>query len=393
MQREALTESRANARARDRIAFENMKRDFMASLCLLVVITALWIQYVIGEYIPLSVVPAWVLMVAYIFNNLGFMAITYYRIKTRRRTRIREVNRIFWVTQYLAIALLSIFAPRQLEAQLEVVIFMAVLALVPLLEKKEVLVTLGFESVLLILHLALSTLGPEHLVNALLVMLLCAIISIQFYYAYQRKETDATEISSAKNQAETDPMTKLLNRRGLERRVSQLWPACIRERISVAIMMIDIDNFKKFNDTFGHSPGDDCIRMIAEALSSVITRRSDCVARVGGEEFLVFLTGVTEKDALATAIRCKRAVEDRKMPHAPGNFLPHVSISMGLSFAEAAVPEIGFWDLRNEADKALYQAKEGGKACVYFKNICYDQTAGAANKKQYMREKSFHTVG
>lgn len=394
MQKQALTatKNRANARARDRIAFENMRRDFWASSVLLAVVSILWIQYLIGGYIPITVVPDWVLMIIYAVNNLIFMLLTYRSVMLRKRRRIREVNRLFWLIQYLTIALLSIFAPNELEAQLEVVVFMAVLALVPLFEFKEVMVTLGFETVLLIMHIGLSTLGAEHLVNAFLIMILCAIISVQFYHAYQRKETDATVISSAKNQAETDPMTKLLNRRGLERRVMQVWPASIRERLSAAVIMLDIDNFKKFNDTFGHGEGDECIKMIAGALSSVVVRPCDYVARVGGEEFLILLNGLTEKEAIDMAVMSKKAVEERKMPHAPGNFLPYVTVSMGLSFAEAVVPEVDFWELRNEADKALYQAKEAGKACVYYNNVCYDKVEGARNVKQYMRDRAFHSA-
>ena len=395
MQEKALTatRNRANARARDRIAFENIRRDFWASLILLAVFSVLWIQYIIGEYIPITAVPAWVLMIIYYICNLTFAALIFLRMQSRKRTRIREINRAFWLMQYLTIALLSIFAPNQLEAQLEVVILMSVLALVPLFEKKEVLVTLGFEAILLLLHFFLATLSAEHLVNAILIMLLCSLISVQFYVSYERRETDATVISSAKNQAETDPMTRLLNRRGLERRVTQIWPASIRERQSVAVVMLDIDNFKKFNDTFGHSEGDECIKMIADALSSVIKRRTDYVARVGGEEFLILLTGLTEKDALNMTIQCKKAVEARKMPHAPGNFLPYVTISMGLALADEVVPEVDFWELRNEADKALYKAKEGGKACIYYNGICYDKTETADNRKQYMREKSFRSLG
>lgn len=395
MQEKALTatRNRANARARDRIAFENIRRDFWASFILLVIFSVLWMQYIIGEYIPITAVPAWVLMIIYYICNLTFAALIFLRMQSRKRAMIREINRAFWFMQYLTIALFSIFAPNQLEAQLEVVILMSVLALVPLFERKEVIVTLGFEALLLLLHFFLATLSAEHLVNAVLIMLLCALISVQFYASYERRETDATVISSAKSQAETDPMTRLLNRRGLERRVTQIWPISIRERQSVAVIMLDIDNFKKFNDTFGHSEGDECIKMIADALSSVIKRRTDYVARVGGEEFLVLLTGLTEGDAVNMAIQCKKAVEDRKMPHAPGNFLPYVTISMGLAFADAVVPEVDFWELRNEADKALYQAKEGGKARIYYNGVCCDKTEPASNRKQYMREQSFRSLG
>ena len=177
MQEKALkaTRNRANARARDRIAFENIRRDFWASLILLAIFSVLWIQYIIGEYIPITAVPAWVLMIIYYINNLIFTAIIFLKMKSRKSARIREVNRAFWLMQYLTIALLSIFAPNQLEAQLEVVILMAVLALVPLLEKKEVLVTLGFETALLLLHFLLATLSAEHLINAVLIMQLCYV--------------------------------------------------------------------------------------------------------------------------------------------------------------------------------------------------------------------------
>ena len=99
-------------------------------------------------------------------------------------------------------------------------------------------------------------------------------------------------------------------------------------------MMIDIDNFKKYNDTYGHAAGDECIRKVTAAIRRNVKRRTDYAARVGGEEFLVMLTGIEPKLAVKWALDLKKAIDSLKIPHADTNFNPYVSVSMGVACAE-----------------------------------------------------------
>ncbi|MFC1508544.1 sensor domain-containing diguanylate cyclase [Candidatus Omnitrophota bacterium] len=124
---------------------------------------------------------------------------------------------------------------------------------------------------------------------------------------------------------------------------------------SFALLMIDIDNFKKFNDTEGHQAGDDILRNISRVFKD-FSRKIDIVARYGGEEFTIILPGTKKKDAFILAERLRKSVEENKN-------LKNLTISIGIaSFPEdAEEKEL----LISKADKALYKAKETGKNKVY----------------------------
>jgi len=122
--------------------------------------------------------------------------------------------------------------------------------------------------------------------------------------------------------------------------------------------MIDVDNFKLYNDIYGHVRGDICLKEIAITMKSVITRPSDLIARYGGEEFVVILP--TTEHASNVGELCRKAVEKLQIPHAGSETSEYVTISVG---ATSIYPEIKseLSELISIADKALYKAKESGR--------------------------------
>ncbi len=166
-------------------------------------------------------------------------------------------------------------------------------------------------------------------------------------------------------QNKRDPLTKIANRRefsAFEQRICEL---AARDQTSVAVIMMDIDLFKVFNDTLGHQAGDDCLRRVAQALEACATRPLDLVARYGGEEFVAVLGGATVTDALTVAERMRKAVLDLEIEH-PGS--PHETVSISAGTA-AMVPTCGQGadDLIKQADEALYYAKAAGRNCVVYR--------------------------
>ena len=158
----------------------------------------------------------------------------------------------------------------------------------------------------------------------------------------------------------TDGMTEIANRRRFDRHLEQEWRRCARMHIPLSAVMMDIDRFKAFNDNYGHSAGDHCIRNIARALAGVPTRAGDLVARYGGEEFACLLPGTDEVGAHAIALRLLKAVGDLEIPHAWSNVTGTVSISAGVATmvpTQEGDPEI----LVRQADGMLYEAKNGGR--------------------------------
>jgi len=158
----------------------------------------------------------------------------------------------------------------------------------------------------------------------------------------------------------TDGLTGIGNRRSFDRHLDDEWRRCARMHIPLSAIMVDIDHFKAFNDNYGHTAGDDCIRDIAQALATVPTRAGDLVARYGGEEFACLLPGTDAEGARTIAERLLDAVNDLAIPHAWSNVTGSVSISAGVG----TVVPIGDGDLgglMKMADAMLYEAKNAGR--------------------------------
>ncbi|MFG1498340.1 diguanylate cyclase [Saccharospirillum sp. HFRX-1] len=171
-----------------------------------------------------------------------------------------------------------------------------------------------------------------------------------------------TELQAARDQLErislTDGLTGLANRRHFDQHLTQEWARAQREGTSVALIMIDIDHFKNYNDEYGHPAGDQCLRRVAAALQRIAQRPLDLVARYGGEEFAIILPHT--EDPAQVAEQCRQVVEDLQLPHAFSEAAAVVTISAGVCVGQPRqhdVPET----LTEGADHALYEAKEGGR--------------------------------
>jgi len=152
-----------------------------------------------------------------------------------------------------------------------------------------------------------------------------------------------------------DPLTQILNRRRIEILGKRLWQRKAMDKEAIAVLMIDIDNFKLINDEYGHIIGDKYLREVANTLSANI-RPSDLLGRYGGEEFILVLSELSFEEGEEIAERFRKAIEEM-------NIHPYkkITISVGLSWG---IPEIDFkneGEMVNTADKALYAAKLSGK--------------------------------
>ena len=160
-------------------------------------------------------------------------------------------------------------------------------------------------------------------------------------------------------QASRDHLTGLLNRRHFEERLEEECRRAIREDRSLSLVMIDIDHFKAFNDTYGHPHGDRCLLAVSYAIGTSVRRAGDLLARFGGEEFIALFPGATEDQAVEIAETMRRAVAELEIPHegAPEGV---VTISLGVATGEGA-DRLDPATLVDTADAALYRAKEGGR--------------------------------
>lgn len=162
------------------------------------------------------------------------------------------------------------------------------------------------------------------------------------------------------NLAGLDGLTGIANRRRFDETLAVEWHRAQRAKFSVAIILLDIDFFKPYNDHYGHPQGDDCLRRVAGGLTTTLRRASDFLARYGGEEFVAILANCEMTEALAVAEQMRERIAELAIPHGYSRVASYVTISLGVA---ARVPELTdvAADLIAAADAALYQAKRAGR--------------------------------
>jgi len=170
--------------------------------------------------------------------------------------------------------------------------------------------------------------------------------------------------------ATTDALTQIPNRLAFDKQFLQEWRLSVRNKTPFSVAMVDIDNFKQYNDNYGHQQGDTCLQKVAKALSESVKRPSDMVARYGGEEFSVIFPNTPANGAKTIAEHIRASIEGLQIPHAHAEASPHVTISMGIANSfpgntdEPDTPD----ELLKAADAALYHAKESGRNKVVVAN-------------------------
>ena len=161
--------------------------------------------------------------------------------------------------------------------------------------------------------------------------------------------------------ATRDGLTSIANRRSFDETLNTEWRRASRESRALSLLMIDVDFFKPYNDTYGHQSGDDCLRQIAAAMTGVVKRASDCVARYGGEEFSILMPATELGGARIVAERIRAAVEALRLPHSGSAVAEHVTVSIGVACMHIAAGGEPAAQLIAAADAALYRAKHAGR--------------------------------
>ncbi|HYC41585.1 MAG TPA: diguanylate cyclase [Noviherbaspirillum sp.] len=160
-----------------------------------------------------------------------------------------------------------------------------------------------------------------------------------------------------------DPLTGLANRRHFDDLKDVEFRRAMRASTPLSVMMCDIDEFKRYNDTYGHAQGDRCLQNIAEKLAPLFNRAGELLARLGGEEFVVLLPNTTAAQAQILAERMREAVWDANIPHASSNVADRVTVSVGVASLKHGLHQ-DFDSLLQDADLALYRAKNGRNRTV-----------------------------
>lgn len=166
----------------------------------------------------------------------------------------------------------------------------------------------------------------------------------------------------AESLASMDALTGVANRRSFDEFFEGEWLRAIRSHTAISVLMIDVDQFKRYNDRYGHISGDNCLKEIARTIASCIHRPTDLVARYGGEEFIVVLPNTDAAGARSIAEQIRSSLEQRQIPHEDSS-QNVVTVSIGCA---TQIPQVRSLStlLVKVADEALYQAKSAGRNCI-----------------------------
>ncbi|MBI1731710.1 MAG: diguanylate cyclase [Gammaproteobacteria bacterium] len=161
-----------------------------------------------------------------------------------------------------------------------------------------------------------------------------------------------------------DALTGVRNRRFFDEQLRSAWAVLQRTNQPLSLLILDVDDFKGYNDHYGHQQGDEALRVVAEAMRQVLRRAVDTVARYGGEEFAAILPGTSEQDAFELAEKVRQEVLALAIPHAKSLIGPVLSVSIGVASADSR-SGVEVRDVLRLADHALYVAKRSGKNTVF----------------------------
>src|SRR5690349_16195754 len=233
----------------------------------------------------------------------------------------------------------------------------------------------------LVVAFSFGIMRPE-IATYLTFTLFCANI-IGFAGSYALEHANRTAFLEHRQLTEVathDGLTQLLNRAAFEDQIRRVWQQAQRDRQTVAIIMIDIDCFKAFNDHYGHLAGDDCLRRVSVALRDAARRRPlDFVARYGGEELVAVLYGADQSYGESISRSLLSAVRELRIPHASSPTQPYVTVSVGVVSVDAY--RMATHDAAVAlADEALYAAKNQGRdryVCMDGNAVRLDPTATA----------------
>ncbi|MCD8488998.1 MAG: EAL domain-containing protein [Desertifilum sp.] len=211
---------------------------------------------------------------------------------------------------------------------------------------------------LLIAHQCRSTRqwqqGEINLFNQLATQAAIAIQQSELYHQLQRANQELERLAAL------DGLTQLANRRCFDDTLQQEWERLAKEEAPISLILLDVDYFKLYNDTYGHLAGDDALRQVARAIAQSVNHPAHLVARYGGEEFAAILPNTDAEEAIAIAAAIQENISELQLPHSTSQVSEFVTLSIG---AATVIPQldISAVSLIVAADRGLYQAKAQGK--------------------------------
>lgn len=349
---------------------KNAARTFLSALVMIPVIAAFMILSRFAGFFGDNSDGYRIFLSVMMVSQIAMAAVGYFLIRDNDMDKLVDYSRAEYLLVAVMIAVTGTMDIISNAGILIMVMGALYLAIVPIMDKLERRIyILGYVAVSIASAAVFSG-------ETLLIVELAAASALMLYVAeYIQQYMISSEKTRIKLKvktitSESDPLTGLMNRRGLNKRAGILWPYCSRTSTTIGMIEIDIDFFKKFNDRFGHPAGDRCIKMVASAIKKSARRSSDISARTGGEEFVIFTQGTSEKELIGLAMKIRTAIDELRIPHAYVNVSNYVTVSMGVSIITPNSSN-SYEQLYENTDKALYKAKSNGRNCIVCGNRIY----------------------
>lgn len=357
-------------RIKRKLVFENIRRVFFASVACLVLVPVLMLIYKSAEY-PFADTIRGALVFFEIFSAIT-AGISYTAIRTKDVKLSSLVYRSFWLLFEL-FSFVVIYSDRLNGSGFTFYAVMSIaLLIVPAMNVSEqlyYLVLLAVYSVFMGIKFGISV---NEIYNQSLTVALLFTISRLLYSGLEEKFVLREHVKSAIDNESIDQLTGLLNRDGMEKRAYASISSCISGKRRISILMIDIDDMCKYNDSYGSEHGDECIKAVSILIKQIVLRNTDTVCRLDGGRFLVYMEGGNDMQPVSLAEKVRNHISDKRIPQGRRAANKFVTVSIGVA---SCIPrsENDFSDIYDEAEDALYSAKEQGKNLTVYEEQIFGQ--------------------
>ncbi|WP_051637137.1 GGDEF domain-containing protein [Lachnospira multipara] len=347
--------------------YRAIKSSFLLSLCVPIIMLIYGI--IAWDNDLLKIIFMFGLLIFEIIQ-VTYCVVLYIQVKNNEFESYFVLYMSYYTITIIMLMLASGFDMKAFNSEIIYMAACAYFVFVPVILERERLIMVTIISVIMISMVVIFKMNVRTVVDVCVIQIGTVFLSRYQHNVSFTKERMSSTLKKKTDVSEHDPLTGLYNRRALEQKASAIWPYCERNKVSVGILAIDIDFFKKYNDAFGHPKGDECLKMVAEVLKNSAQRKTDIVTRTGGEEFIIFVQNTDEQNIVQLALKIRRNLEAKAIPHAYKLVSNNVTISIG---AATFVPGYGksFEKLYEEADKALYAAKNNGRNCIVYNGNLY----------------------
>lgn len=356
-------------RMRNRLVLVNIRRVLFASVAGLFVIPVLLI---LNKNFADPAIAETMRGALIIFELLDLMSVvmSYMLLQSKNITACTVAYRTFWLV-YEVFSFLIVYSNIMSGAKTTFyAVMLATLTLAPIMSMGEQMYYLVLQGVYAIFVMVNFGVNMNDVVNVAILNVLFIAMSRLMYKSQIERYSLKAKQKEASDTAHLDRLTGLLNRDGLERRLSDVVNNCVRSHKRLSIIMADIDELGEYNTAFGNGRGDDCIRVVAGEIRKMSMRSTDILARLEAGRFVIVFEGGDDIEPVRLAERIRQAVYGRRIIQSRHASTECVSVSIGVA---SSVPrsERDFYDLYDEAEDSLLEAKERGRNVTIYDEQMY----------------------